>query len=253
MIGSMFMQNLPFLGDLCTPDTAVRGGLLIGLFLAGAAGSVIHCAPMCGAFVLGQVSERTARLPASQLCEWRRIGGGMLLPYHLGRLITYAALGALAAGSAAVVARAAWFAHLSAVLLVAAAVLFLALAARRILPARARLDHAPRAWGILLARIIRPIPRGTAVGEFLLGIALGFLPCGFLYAALAAVAAIGQPALGAGGMAAFGLGTVPGLMVVGIAGHAAGRRFQRGVAVAGPVLMGINAMLLLALAWQRMA
>jgi sulfite exporter TauE/SafE len=54
-------------------------------------------------------------------------------------------------------------------------------------------------------------------------------------------------------MFAFGLGTAPSLMVVGIAGHAAGRRFQRGVAVAGPVLMAVNAMLLLALAWQRMA
>ena len=42
-------------------------------------------------------------------------------------------------------------------------------------------------------------------------------------------------------------------MIVGIAGHAAGRRWSRGVAVAAPVLMAVNAMLLLALAWQRMA
>jgi sulfite exporter TauE/SafE len=54
-------------------------------------------------------------------------------------------------------------------------------------------------------------------------------------------------------MVAFGLGTVPSLMAVGIAGQAAGRRWDRGVAVAAPVLMAFNAMLLLALAWQRMA
>jgi sulfite exporter TauE/SafE len=54
-------------------------------------------------------------------------------------------------------------------------------------------------------------------------------------------------------MLAFGLGTVPSLMVVGIAGHAAGRTWQRGVAVVGPILMALNAMLLLAVAWQRMA
>lgn len=247
------MQNLYFLTGLCTPDTAVRGGLLAGLFLAGVAGSLVHCAPMCGAFVLGQVSERMARLPHTQLCEWRRVGSGLLLPYHLGRLITYAGLGALVSGSAAVAVRSAWFAHLSAVLLVLAALLFLTLAAKRILPAWARLDHVPPAWGRLLARVTRAIPRGTAAGEFLLGLALGFLPCGFLYAALAAAAASGQPALGAGAMVAFGLGTAPSLMVVGIAGHAAGRRFQRGVAVAGPVLMALNATLLLALAWQRVA
>ena len=34
------------------------GGLLIGLFLAGAAGSTMHCVPMCGGFVLGQVADR---------------------------------------------------------------------------------------------------------------------------------------------------------------------------------------------------
>jgi hypothetical protein len=42
-------------------------------------------------------------------------------------------------------------------------------------------------------------------------------------------------------------------MLVGIAGHAAGRRWNRGVAVAAPALMVLNAMLLLVLAWQRMA
>ena len=93
--------------SLCTRDTALQGGLLFGLFAAGAAGSVVHCGPMCGVFVLGQMSERMARLPPERLCERQRISNGLLLPYHLGRLTTYAGLGALAAGSAAV------FGHLS--------------------------------------------------------------------------------------------------------------------------------------------
>ena len=41
-------------------------------------------------------------------------------------------------------------------------------------------------------------------------------PCGFLYAALAAAAAAGNPALGALRMLAFGLGTTPALVAVGI-------------------------------------
>jgi sulfite exporter TauE/SafE len=247
------MTDLQWLGALCSSDTALRGGLILGLFVAGAAGSVVHCAPMCGAFVLGQMSERMARLPQARLCERQRISNGMLLPYHLGRLCTYAALGAVAAGSAAVLGQAAWFGWFSAALLVLASALFLALALRRVLPGLASFERAPRFWGAILGRTTRSIPRGTAAGEFLLGIALGFLPCGFLYAALAAAAASGRPGLGAAAMAAFGLGTVPSLMVVGIAGQAAGRRWSRGVAVAAPVLMAVNAMLLLALACQRVA
>ncbi len=54
-------------------------------------------------------------------------------------------------------------------------------------------------------------------------------------------------------MIAFGLGTMPVLMVIGIAGHAAGRSWSRGVTAAAPVLMLLNAALLLLLAWQRMA
>ncbi len=247
------MNELHWLGALCASEPVLRGGLLVGLFLAGVAGSVVHCAPMCGAFVLGQVSERMARLPEARLCEWQRIENGMLLPYHIGRLTTYSALGAAAAGSASLFGRSLWFRPLSAALLALAAVLFLTLAVRRIWPPVAWFDRAPRFWGRMLGRATRPIPRGTAGGEFLFGIALGFLPCGFLYAALAAAAASGRPVMGAAAMLAFGLGTVPSLMVVGIAGHAAGRRWHRSVAVAGPVLMALNAMLLLAVAWQRMA
>src|SRR5271165_7138538 len=141
------MANLFWIGALCSPDTAFRGGLLLGLFLAGAAGSAMHCAPMCGAFVLGQVSDRMARLPPAQLCEWRRIGSGALLPYHLGRLTTYALLGAVAAASAAVLGHAAWFGGLSAALLVLAAMLFLLHVLRRVAPGSAGfaawLDRAP--------------------------------------------------------------------------------------------------------------
>src|SRR5262245_44771815 len=76
------------------------GGLLLGLFIAGAGGSAMHCVPMCGGFVLGQVADRMVRLPTARLCEWRRFEHGALLPYHLGRLTTYAILGALGSGAA---------------------------------------------------------------------------------------------------------------------------------------------------------
>jgi uncharacterized protein len=54
-------------------------------------------------------------------------------------------------------------------------------------------------------------------------------------------------------MAAFGLGTVPSLVVVGVAGQAAGRRWQRASASAAPVVMLLNAVLLIVLGLRGIA
>ncbi len=238
-------DELSWLGALCTSATTWHGSLLLGLFAAGVAGSVVHCGPMCGAFVLGQMSERMARLPPEQLCELRRIGNGMLLPYHLGRLTTYAGLGA---ASATALAQLPWFTRLSAMLLMIAALLFLTHAIGRI----GRVDRAPRAWGRAIGLVTRRIPRGTLLGEYFFGVALGFLPCGLLYAAVATATASGNPFIGAAAMVAFGLGTAPILMLIGIGGYAGGRRWSHGMTTVAPALMVLNAVLLVALAWQRL-
>jgi len=239
-----------------TPGPLAGGGLLVGLFVAGAAGSTMHCVPMCGGFVLGQVADRMAAVPAARLCEWRRVGAGALLPYHLGRLTTYAGLGGVAGLGGAMLARLPWFGLLSAALLLAAAGLFVLHALRRAVPALGRLlpglERAPQSWNQAIARLTRGLDCNRRGGGYLLGLALGFLPCGFLYAALAATAAGGSPVIGALGMLAFGLGTAPALIAVGIAGQTAGRRWQRGITIAAPAVMLVNAALLVALAVQRL-
>lgn len=243
-------------GVLCTPGalTPLGAGPLLGLFLAGLGGSVLHCAPMCGPFVLGQVGARMARTPAARLCEMRRIGEGMLIPYHLGRLSTYALLGALAGGIGAGLGQLPWFGLLSGILLVLAAALFMAHAAQRLFPAVSRalpgLDPAPPGLVRGLSRLAGRNARGNG---FVLGLLLGFLPCGLLYAALAAATA-GQSAVGgAMAMAAFGLGTVPALLGVGILGQSAWR-LARSPALAklSPAVLVLNAMVLAVLAWQRL-
>jgi sulfite exporter TauE/SafE len=45
---------------------------------------------------------------------------------------------------------------------------------------------------------------------------LGWLPCGLVYGALTAAAFAGSPAGGAAAMLAFGLGTLPWLLAVGV-------------------------------------
>jgi sulfite exporter TauE/SafE len=229
---------------------------LPGLLIAGLASGGMHCAPMCGGFVLGQVSDRMARVPAARLCESARLSSALLLPYHLGRLTTYAMLGALAATLGTTAGRQPWFGTLSGVLLLAGALLFLTHAAVRVWPASRGalpvLERAPAGWSRTLAGVARRIDRTRWSGGLLLGAALGFLPCGVLYAALAVAAASGDAVRGGAAMLAFGLGTVPSLVAVGLAGHAAGTAWRGRLLRLAPAVMLANAALLLLLAWQRL-
>jgi len=76
---------------------------------------------------------------------------------------------------------------------------------------------------------------------------------GGAFTAVCVSGATGSPLLGALGMLVFGLGTVPALVAVGIAGQVAGRRWQRGVAIASPAVMLLNAALLTVLALRGLA
>ncbi len=245
------------LAALCATTGALpaRGGIALGLLLAGAAGSTMHCVPMCGGFVLGQVADRLARVPAPQLCEWRRLSAGALLPYHVGRLTTYAGLGALAGFGGGAISRLPWFGWLSGSLLLLAALLFALHALRRLVPRlAARLpafERAPSGLQRGLARLTGRIDRNSLGGSLALGAALGFLPCGLLYAALTTASATFSPLAGAVAMLAFGLGTAPALIAVGIAGQAAGRRWQRAITGAAPMVMLANAALLTVVAMQH--
>src|SRR6185369_7123795 len=66
----------------------------------------------------------------------------------------------------------------------------------------------------------RALASNSSFAAFPLGLLLGFLPCGLVYAPLMAAAASGGPGLGAATMAALGLGTLPMLLALGTASSA---------------------------------
>lgn len=237
------------LAGLCAGHVVVpASGIVAGLFLAGLTGSLAHCTLMCGPLVLAQVSDGLARLPAKRLCEFHRLGAGALLPYHSGRLATYAAIGAAAAFAGGALGRLAWFGWLSGALLLAGGVVLLTQAARAAgLRLRTRSPdprHAPARPAVLT----RLAARVRKLGGFGLGMVMGLLPCGFLYGALTVAAASASPLAGAAAMLAFGVGTLPSLIAVGVAGHAAGARWLRGARALAPVMLMANAALLILLA-----
>jgi hypothetical protein len=118
------METISQLIALCRPEALGSVGVPGSLLLAGLAGSVVHCVGMCGPFVLGLVMADHDHGP-SAYGEWRRLSGAALLPYHLGRLTTYAALGSLAGAATALFASTSVFGWLSGGLLVAAACLMI--------------------------------------------------------------------------------------------------------------------------------
>ena len=132
------------------------GSLPVSLFLAGLAGSLVHCVGMCGPFVLGQV---VSGIEGERLAygEWRRLAGAALAPYHLGRLTTYTVLGALAGSMTSIFASTAAYVWLSAGLLSGAALLMLA-------QAFGLATGIASPWSAALARIGGPLTsaRGPA-------------------------------------------------------------------------------------------
>ena len=251
-----FSEVWPAIAAWCGVPSA-GGSVALALFFTGAAGSVTHCVPMCGGFVLGQVSDGMARLPLSQFSQCRRHAAAALPGYHLGRLTVYAALGMAAGYSGSWLGERAWPGWIQPLLLSLGALMFLARASRGIRgvlspPRWLRSPLGNRLGGLLGSggrRVTLMLARRGG-GGFPMGVALGFLPCSLVYASLAVTAGTFGALGGALAMLCFGLGTGPGLVTVGYGARAAARPWiQR----AAPVFTLVCAGLLLVLAVRSLA
>jgi uncharacterized protein len=97
----------------------------------------------------------------------------------------------------------------------------------------------------LLRRFGRLISASGATNRFALGLALGLLPCGLIYAALLKAMATGSALAGALTMLAFGLGTASSLLALGIFSSAIRLRFNRwGSQLAAVGVMALGMMLI---------
>jgi sulfite exporter TauE/SafE len=236
----------------CKSIAIGHGPLLLSMFLAGLVGSASHCAAMCGPFVLAQTGETMAGLKIGS-GELRRLAGAALLPYHSGRALTYILLAVLLSLPLQLMAKLPQLQFIPAVALALGALLFLMLGFRGL---RGSLEGSPLGdgWGSRLGRIAKPLfakPWGwRGIG---LGMVLGFLPCGLLYAAIGAAAATANPLAAAMSMAAFALGTFPMLWLVGYLGGWAQRRWNRWARPVLPAIALLNAIVLGGMAWKLIA
>ena len=184
---------------------------LFGTVLAMSLFGSMHCAGMCGAFVMlcvGGEKQSAGRHAAVQSA------------YHGGRLIVYTMLGVLAGTIGSFVDLGGKAIGLQRTAMMAAGIamiIFGLIALLRVLGVRIATVGVPRPmrdaflWGQQKAHAQHPVLRALIIGLFSM-----FLPCGWLYAYVVVAAGTADPLYGGLTMIAFWMGTVPILAALGV-------------------------------------
>lgn len=183
----------------------------MAIFIASLLGSM-HCAAMCGGVVLAY-SGLTSKPHRAHFA------------YHLGRLLSYVVIGALAG---ALGERVNLIAEPLGVRALAPMIMGTLLTVWGLFallgPGRIKQFFGPRVYGVLGApsRFLMQSGRQSVEWRALfLGLGTGLLPCGWLYGFVAVAVASSSMWWGAGSMAAFWLGSLPALTSVGLFAHLA--------------------------------
>ena len=180
----------------------------VSVFLVGLLGGV-HCVGMCGGIVTALSLSSTTRRPALP----------MLLAYNFGRIASYALAGAIVGAIGASTILLERFVPAERVLYGLANImlillgLYLAGLSRAVL-ALERVGSV--VWARLQPLMKRFIPVRTLPQAFFTGAVWGWLPCGLVYSVLISALATASAAHGALLMLAFGAGTLPNLLAMGL-------------------------------------
>jgi sulfite exporter TauE/SafE len=175
------------------------------LFLVGLLGGT-HCVGMCGGIV--------GALAMGGVPRW-----SMHLAYNGGRILSYAVAGAIAGalGAASLGLEGQVPIRLMLYLLANLMLIGLGFYLLGVTKALAFTERAGQSlWRRVQPLTRRFLPARTIGQAFPLGMLWGWLPCGLVYSALASSLSAGSAERGAALMLAFGLGTLPNLLLAGI-------------------------------------
>ncbi|MDZ4755622.1 MAG: sulfite exporter TauE/SafE family protein [Phycisphaerae bacterium] len=232
--------------SLVASDVALLSTTLVASLLGS-----LHCAGMCGGIVACTTATQSTAGPRD-IALTTSIGGSRRTlrsarvwsaqsAYHGGRLVSYAALGAVAGtlggaldlGGALVGVQRVASALAGCTIVLLGAVMLLRLAGARI-PHAMMPGLVIRAFQALHRRAMAmpPVTRSLAIG-----LATPLLPCGWLYAFVAIAAGAATTTGGALIMSAFWLGSVPALAAVAIGVRAAAGPLRSALPVVAAVVM----------------
>lgn len=229
--------------------------LIVSLVSLGFFGGFSHCIGMCGPFVISQVSNNLQQSNLKDFNNFNRLKNCALLPYHLGRILTYSLIGLTSKIIIKSVDESKYYKIFSIFLLIIAIIFFIKLFCEgnnflekkyfliklflkkyfMILFGQSKIFLLFLSWKKLrffltkniislffikkISKIIKLLfanPR--KINGFFLGIILGFLPCGLIYGAVALALNFSSPVFTSLAMAIFGLSTFPALFFSGYFG-----------------------------------
>ncbi len=221
----------------------MAGVALLPIMLVGLAGSV-HCVGMCGGIVSAlSAAPRAFPLPVITVTQDAAYSAARVFAYNGGRIASYALSGALVAGAAGGVGAIAGVAGLQAGGYVLANLMLVALGLY-LMDAWRGLALLERAGKNLWNRL-RPLskalhPLDSPLKMLAAGALWGWLPCGIVYSVLLTAMFAGSAADGAMVMLAFGVGTLPMMLAMGMAGQALRQALQQRLvrSAAGTLVLG---------------
>lgn len=224
------------------------------IFLVGFLGGFGHCIGMCGGIVLTYTLKIEENDPPIRPSYWQTIKPQLL--YNLGRITTYTLLGQIFGLIGSTLGLILAIRDIQGLLqLFAGSVMILmGIELAGWIPALSS-DSFPgvAAFKKLTLTLFNRVNRKNI---FILGLILGLLPCGLVYAAGAKAAASQSMIGGMLTMLLFGLGTFPAMFITGLTAHLISnqlRRYFYRIAALMVILLGIIALLrgLDGLGWIR--
>jgi len=183
-------------------------------FITGLVGGV-HCVGMCGGIV-GILSFGQQPTPQKS-SSFQHLG--LLLGYNFGRIAGYVSAGAIVGALGATLLSLSDLNQSKQILSVIAAIfmLLLGLYLAGLWNALTKVEAVgAKLWQLIEPLSRRFIPVNTVARAISLGFLWGWLPCGLVYTILIMSLSAGSALEGALLMLAFGLGTLPNLLAMGI-------------------------------------
>ncbi|RLV58185.1 sulfite exporter TauE/SafE family protein [Parashewanella curva] len=189
----------------------------VAAFVVGLMGAA-HCFGMCGGLMAALSSNTPQKIQVGENLLLKQLK--LLFSYNIGRVLSYTTAGVILGGAAASLKGLFSIDHYLIILRIFAGIMMLVtgLYLSSIWQGLTKIEKIGNYfWQYLKPIATKLLPIKTVPKALIAGIVWGWLPCGLVYSTLTWSVASGSAIKGGLIMFAFGLGTMPALLSIGVA------------------------------------